>query len=214
MTRIIFVRHGQSVSNLEKRVIGQTDVPLTALGHRQAQALSDWLAAREHIDAIYASDLCRAVNTVAPLATRLGLPIIRARELREKDPGHWVGHTMEEIKRRYPEEYADWQRDGKNFRPLHGESYEDVTERMHRFITGIIEKHNDQTVLIASHAGAMRAFACGVYRQNGTDKEPREIKIENASLHYYEAKNGSLRLLHANLTEHLTQGTLSEITFE
>ena len=77
MTRIILVRHGQSEANLAHRwAAGATDTKLTALGKKQAELLADYLTAHERIDAIYASPLSRATDTVRPTAERLGLSVI------------------------------------------------------------------------------------------------------------------------------------------
>ena len=62
MSEIWLVRHGQSTWNVEGRLTGWADVPLTALGQRQARALWEWLSA-ERFDRVLASDLQRAVHT-------------------------------------------------------------------------------------------------------------------------------------------------------
>ena len=77
MTELLFVRHGYSEGNKEHRFSGQKDFPLDAAGRQQAQELAEYLRNAFCIDAIYASDLCRAVDTVKPLANALSLPIYR-----------------------------------------------------------------------------------------------------------------------------------------
>ena len=74
MTTLIFVRHGESKSNENGLFTGQTDVALSALGKRQAQALKEHLLRNYTIDRIYASDLKRAYDTVLPFAEAAGLP--------------------------------------------------------------------------------------------------------------------------------------------
>ena len=74
MTTLIVVRHGQSVSNLQKRFTGQHETDLTELGHLQAENTARFLDDC-HIDKIYASDLSRAMETARHTAERKGLLI-------------------------------------------------------------------------------------------------------------------------------------------
>ena len=63
MTRIILVRHGQSVANANLIFAGHSDFDLTDFGRAQAELLAKHLHKNEKIDAIYSSDLKRAYNT-------------------------------------------------------------------------------------------------------------------------------------------------------
>ena len=85
MTRLIVIRHGFSQNNAVRRFTGQADVPLSDIGREQALCVADYLTKNEQIDAIYASDLSRAVDTVAPTAGRLGLSVIPEPALWETD---------------------------------------------------------------------------------------------------------------------------------
>ena len=75
MTRIILIRHGQSIANFIGKFAGHSDFDLTELGHRQAELAAGYLLKNEKIDKIYASDLLRAYNTAVPTAKALGLEI-------------------------------------------------------------------------------------------------------------------------------------------
>ena len=82
MTKIIIVRHGESKTNELGILVGQGDFPLTDLGLAQAEQTADALA-EEQIDAVYSSDLMRAMQTATPHATRRGLAVIPDKDLRE-----------------------------------------------------------------------------------------------------------------------------------
>ena len=71
MTTLIFVRHGESLANLQNLFAGHYDIPLTELGHTQAERTAQYLD-RYHIDHIYASDLQRAYQTAEHTAARQG----------------------------------------------------------------------------------------------------------------------------------------------
>ncbi|GJD47432.1 Putative phosphoserine phosphatase 2 [Methylobacterium crusticola] len=84
---MILLRHGQSEFNLHFGATGQDpgipDAPLTALGHRQAEAAAEALAG-EDIRRILCSPYTRALQTAAPVARRLGLPVVVTPAVRER----------------------------------------------------------------------------------------------------------------------------------
>ena len=101
MTRLIFIRHGQSEANAQNRFAGQTNVPLTELGKAQAKCAAEYIVKREKIDKIYSSDLQRAHNTALPVSELTGIPINDATELREICAGIWEGRLANEIEVEY-----------------------------------------------------------------------------------------------------------------
>lgn len=90
MTKLLFVRHGESIYNNASKFTGQKDIPLTELGEKQAEVTGKFLWENYPIDAVYSSDLSRAVNTAKPLADKLGLPIHTDPRFREIDLGEWM----------------------------------------------------------------------------------------------------------------------------
>ena len=73
-TKIYIVRHGQSVGNLTRTILGHTDLDLTDLGREQAQACARFLS-EIRFDKIYSSDLLRALSTAKPHADMRNMPI-------------------------------------------------------------------------------------------------------------------------------------------
>lgn len=72
---LTFVRHAESVGNLEDRIQGQSDYPLTELGKQQANALADrWIWEKKEFDHVISSPLSRAKETAQILTSRLKLP--------------------------------------------------------------------------------------------------------------------------------------------
>lgn len=107
MSRLIVWRHGNTDWNATHRVQGQTDVPLNELGRRQAVDAAELLI-RMRPDAIVASDLQRAAETAAALATLSGLTVSYDKRLRERFFGSWQGLTMTEVAVRHPVQFARW----------------------------------------------------------------------------------------------------------
>jgi glucosyl-3-phosphoglycerate phosphatase len=152
MTRILLVRHGATEWNLTKRAQGQADIGLTDVGREQALRLIEMLRGYK-IDAIYSSDLSRAVDTAKPLAESRGLEIEIDRDLREIDQGEWTGLTTDEIRARWPDRWGPARH--YNARPG-GESPNEVRKRGLRAMSRIVEKHPDGCIVLVSHGGTIR----------------------------------------------------------
>jgi broad specificity phosphatase PhoE len=110
MLHLMLVRHGESEWNAQRRYQGQSDVPLSALGRRQAELIAERLAGGK-IDAVYASDLARAWETARPIAEKNGLKVISEPRLRELKFGVLEGLTFDEAQAHYPEMMAAWLND-------------------------------------------------------------------------------------------------------
>ena len=203
MVRFLVVRHGYSITNKDKRFTGQTNVPLDAVGYQQAEAVSNYLFENYKIDAIYSSDLSRAVETLAPLARRLSLPIRTDARLREFAMGDWEGRKFSEIDEMYPETRRLQKLDPWHVRYEGGESCDEVMARVSRCILSIAEENEGKTVALVSHGGAIRQLLRFVLNLSYEDfaKAPA---LSNASISVIEYENGVFRLVCANETEHLS----------
>ncbi|MGH9026641.1 MAG: histidine phosphatase family protein, partial [Acidimicrobiia bacterium] len=107
MTRLLLVRHGQSTWNADGRWQGQADPPLSPLGETQASVAAGSLPA---LDAIFTSDLIRAVRTAEILGAGAGLTPQLEPRLRERHAGEWTGLTRAEIEERWPGYLGDHRR--------------------------------------------------------------------------------------------------------
>ena len=101
---LLLIRHGQSISNTERRLQGQFDSPLTDLGRAQARALAQRMLADGHcLSAVLSSDLSRAAETAEIVAARLDVPLSLDARLREYDIGILTNIVWTEIESLYPE---------------------------------------------------------------------------------------------------------------
>lgn len=147
-TTILLVRHGQTDWNLERRVQGHSDRPLNETGLAQAAALVEELAG-DRIDAVYSSDLARALDTARGVAAARGLRVQPLAELREKDFGTWEGHTDSEIRTRFPQALTGPWGDA--------ETSEQLAERVLEALRGIAAENPGGQVLVVTHGGPLRA---------------------------------------------------------
>ncbi len=159
MTRIYFVRHGESLGNNIGRFYGNFDGHLTDNGRAQARAAGEYLKDVK-FDAAYASDLSRAFETGSIIASfHNGLTLIPDKELREINAGEWEDQEFTYLMES-GEDYNIWRSDFWNARPTGGESVQEITKRIYDAVWEIARRHNGQTVLIATHATPIRTLAC------------------------------------------------------
>jgi len=179
LSRLLLIRHGDTESNSAERYWGDTDVKLSDAGLRQAERLRDRLAT-ERINAIYSSDLSRALVTAETIASNHRLEIITCAELREMNFGELEGLTFDEISRRYPEVTELWLKRSPKLKCPGGESLEEHNIRISQF-TGRLENHAPQeTIVIVAHSGSLRSLLCHLL---GIGPERRwQFRLDLASL--------------------------------
>jgi probable phosphoglycerate mutase len=157
-TRIVMVRHGESVAQ-ERRIVGGHEgcQGLSQRGRAQVEALRDRLAATGELDGdvvLYTSLMPRAFETAAILAPALGDPeISQDCDLCEHHPGEGDGLPWEEFDERYPRGPDGWHPD---FRRAPGsETWNEMAARVAGAIDRLVERHAGQTVVVASHGGVI-----------------------------------------------------------
>lgn len=179
MSKLLLARHGDTRLNSARMFVGHTDAELSVLGRRQVKRLRDRLTA-ERIDVIYSSDLKRAVATAETIASRHHLDVITCPELREINYGKVEGLTFEEIKRLYPdvaELCAEW---NLQLEFPDGESFDELKQRVSKFLDRLKQHTPEQTILIVAHGGPLRLMVCHLL---GMDlRHWRQIHIDLASL--------------------------------
>ncbi len=148
MTRILLVRHGQSVWNAEGRWQGQADPPLSDLGGSQAAEAATRVGI---VDAIYASDLVRAHHTAEVIAAGIGADVAVDVRLRERHAGDWEGRTRAEIDERWPG-YLE-----SGSRPPGYEADDSVLARTLAVLEEIAAVHEGD-VLVVTHGGVVRTL--------------------------------------------------------
>lgn len=155
------MRHGETIWNSELRYQGQRDIPLNDIGRAQAERVRERLA-HEEFAAVYSSDLERASQTAAIIAQGRGLRHECLVELREASFGAWEGLTYAEASARFPDIAKARRNDPERTQPPNGESLAQVRDRALGAVEGLLERHGEETVLIAGHGGPLRALLCGL----------------------------------------------------
>lgn len=181
MKTIYLVRHGQTLFNLQHKIQGFCDSPLTKTGIKQAEIAKNYFI-RESIklEEAHVSTSERAIDTLEILTE---LPFTRHKNLREWNFGTYEGEG-EHLNPPLP--YDDF------FVQFGGESQDDVMERINLAITQIAETSEKNDILIVSHGAAIANF----YRvwESFSDLK-REGSIQNCSIFKYRYENRKFSLI-------------------
>ena len=157
MTKVVFIRHGQTEWNANRRYQGQSDVPLSAAGEEQARLLAVNFPV-EHLDAVYSSDLQRAMFTAKGVADRFGLSVCPEPAFRELCFGKWEGLTYEEIASQWPEAMVHFIKSPDVMIIPDGETFPAVQERAIKRLHELIAMHEGQTIAITAHGAVLRTI--------------------------------------------------------
>lgn len=147
--RILLIRHGQSEANVLNVHEGQADFCLTARGHEQSNAMSEYIRETYNVSRIYHSPLTRAVETARHLADATGAPLVEEQNLMEFDNGLIAGMPFAEADERYPKQKV----------PVHASVYEQETRLAFRYRAEFVlskllsESEPGDTVAVVTHGG-------------------------------------------------------------
>lgn len=144
--RIVFVCHSTSVDNELGLASGHFDTPLSETGERQALELKTQFA-RQAFDAIFSSDLQRAVRTAQVVFGDRETPLLRDSRLRECDYGDLTRHPVSEV---------DAGRTKHITEPFpNGESYQQAAERMRKFLHDAQYSYADKSIVLVGHRATL-----------------------------------------------------------
>jgi 2,3-bisphosphoglycerate-dependent phosphoglycerate mutase len=203
-THVVLIRHGQSLGNAEGRFGGHTNTPLSPRGRKQAEATTRALAS-EKFDAIYSSDLPRAIETATPLAKLTGEPLETTEALRERSVGVMEGLTFEEAAEQHPEQYQALLRRDFEHILLGGESYRQMLDRASRKLDEAIEQHKGGRIAVFTHTGTICILILHLMGAlDAPELKPVWIATANCGIARFDLRtDGFVRVLVINDTRHL-----------
>ena len=201
MTKIIFVRHGQSLANLEKRFAGHYNIDLSELGKKQAEKTAEYIKENYKIDRVYSSDLIRAYKTGKAIAEKFSLPVIVNKGMREINAGDWEGRYFDDLFQN-DKNFVHWREDVGTGFCTNGETVQELYKRTYDTVCKIAEKNDGKTIVIATHATPIRVLEL---RASGRGFEfMQNIPwVTNASVSEFEYHNGKLLTVKISQDKHL-----------
>ena len=161
MTEIIIIRHGETEWNKTGRFQGHSDVPLSEEGRAQAEALGRNLVL-DHADAIYASDLIRAMETATPLAARFGLTVTPDPLLRELNFGAWEGRSFNDVNAEHSDAMKRFYNDPEHADIPESEPFPVFQKRVAGRVREIVRAHQGKRIVIVSHGASIRILLADI----------------------------------------------------
>lgn len=176
MGHVYFVRHGQTVWNVENKICGATDIALTELGHQQAietgkQILEQGIKA----DEILYSPLVRAKDTALHIAEITGIPAREEMRLKEQNFGRYESTARDG---------AEFQQAKKQFvcRYDGGESMLHLAQRIYNLLDEVTA--SDKTYILVAHNGIARVIQSYFYEM--TNEEYASFGVKNCAVVEYQ----------------------------
>jgi len=162
MPKLILVRHGQSIWNLENRFTGWVDVPLTKTGEAEAKKAGEALRDIDFTVA-YTSALRRAQDTLRIMLETLGrtdVPVIRDQALNERHYGDLQGLNKDELREKFGAEQVKIWRRSYDTPPPNGEALKDTAARTLPFFDRCImgDIRQGKNVLVVAHGNSNRSI--------------------------------------------------------
>lgn len=180
---LYLMRHGQTLFNLQKKIQGWCDAPLTEFGIKQAQVASRYFQDNNiTFDHAYSSTSERASDTLE-IVTQGKMPYTRLKGLKEWNFGAFEGKD-ECLNPKYP--YGDF------FKQFGGETDLELRKRVSDTLLEIMQQDDHQTVLAVSHGAS-----CGQFMLNWehTSKLPKILGIGNCAIFKYEFEDDTFTLV-------------------
>ena len=178
MGHFYFVRHGQTVWNVENKICGSTDIELTELGHQQAietgkKILEEGIRA----DEILYSPLVRAAETARHISEITGIPARAEERLREQNFGKYEatarnGEEFVKAKEQFACRYEG------------GESMLHLAQRIYNLLDEIRAESDHKTYILVAHNGIARVVQ--PYFCEMTNEEYAKFGVRNCSVLRYD----------------------------
>ena len=209
-TRIIAIRHGETAWNASTRIQGHTDIPLNDQGQRQAQLLAQALAQTDPMDAIYSSDLQRALATAQAVAARTGARLSTHVGLRERAFGAFEGRSFADIEQEMPDVAQLWRTRVPDWTPPGGgESLLAMQQRVMTTVNTLAQQHPGQQIAVVAHGGVLDLLYRAATQQSL--QAPRSWPLGNATINRLLWTPESLTLVGWGDDVHLQGAVLDEV---
>ena len=201
---IYFVRHGQTIWNVEKRFQGLSDSPLTELGITQAKLLGEKLKDIK-FDKFYSTSLKRAYDTANYIKGNRKQKVEIFDDFVEISMGDMEGIKQEDFKKLYPEQVKNFFFNQLEYNPssFGGESFLEVRERVIRGLNKFIELNkNYERVLVVSHGATLKTLLHYISGKDISTLSDEAIP-KNTSYTIVKCENGKFEIIDFSNTSHL-----------
>lgn len=140
MLEIVLIRPGATDYDKSHRIQGTLNIPLNSEGLMEVDREIEQLSARG-IEVVYCSDSDPSRETAVAISKSLGVRVKKLENMQNLDQGLWQGMLIEEIKRKHPRVYRQWQDQPECICPPAGEMLTEARERARACLRRITKKH-------------------------------------------------------------------------
>lgn len=178
MGHVYFVRHGQTVWNVENKICGATDIPLTELGHQQAIETGKKIVEEGiQADEILYSPLSRAAETARHISEITGIPDRMEPRLVEQNFGKWESTARDGLEFKKAKEDFCCRYDG-------GESMLHLAQRIYNLLDDVKAESDEKTYILVAHNGIARVVQSYFYEMS--NEEYAAFGVKNCAVLRYD----------------------------
>jgi len=149
MVQIVLIRPGSTDYDEEGRIQGTLDIPLNEHGSREVEEIIRNVQ-KLGIEAIYCGPCQSACQTATALADALDLKLKKIDGLRDMNKGLWQGLLVEDVKRKQPKVFRQWQEQPEIICPPEGEMLSEAQERVEGALGKLLKKHREGTIALVA----------------------------------------------------------------
>ncbi len=201
MLRFYIVRHGQTEFNVQKRLQGRMDSPLTEKGRENAAALGRYLFDVD-FELVLASPSKRAQTTAELICSGRDISVQTEKDMREINLSSWEGRKKEELIKEFPEESDMFWNKPHLYKPQEGDTYYDVQERAINAIKRLAEQYEEGNILIVTHTVVIKAISA-YFKGYTMDKLWELPYIVDTCITILEANKDGIKLISEAETPHI-----------
>lgn len=209
MTKLILIRHGQTEWNISGKYQGQSDIPLSLIGLKQAELLAQFFPIKK-IDVIYSSPLIRAATTANCISNHFKKKVILDNAFKEISFGDWEGLTYEQI-------IIQWEDALEKFfhRPdlliiPNGETFYQLQQRAIERLNTILDIHQNKNIVIVAHGAIIRTIIATLIHL--PLRYIWNLKQDNTAVNILLGDTNSMILSSFNDTSHLNGTNFQNLT--
>lgn len=145
MPQIVLIRPGATDYDREGRIQGNLDIPLSPEGASEVSRVIDELRGRR-IEAIYTPSTQPALQTAEAISEALGIKLRKLDRMHNVNQGLWQGMCIDEVRRKQPKVYRQWQEQPEKVCPPEGEMLNDASQRVRATMTKLLKRHKDGVI--------------------------------------------------------------------
>ncbi len=149
MVDVVLIRPGCTDFDEQHRIQGALDLPLNSRGQEQIAGIVKRLSEMD-LELIYASPCEPARSTANTLGAELGIRVKEIDELRNLNHGLWQGLLVDDVRRKYPKVFKQWQESPETICPPQGETVPDAVSRIRKALAKPLRKHKKPIGIVAS----------------------------------------------------------------